>query len=74
VGPKAFRITASSNSPRCGSPLREKATAPAFAFSEAKAWARRIVAAPDLPISTSISVTASISWRAIIRLRTRISS
>src|SRR6516164_4893292 len=35
--PKAFRITASSNSPRLRSPLREKATAPAFAWLNAMA-------------------------------------
>jgi hypothetical protein len=44
--PKVFKITASSNSPRLRSPLREKATAPALAWFEAIASARRIAAAP----------------------------
>jgi hypothetical protein len=46
TSPKALRITASSNSPRFGSPLREKATAPALALSKTNAWARRMAAAP----------------------------
>jgi hypothetical protein len=42
TSPKVFRITASSNLPRCSSPLREKATAPAMAAWRDMASARRI--------------------------------
>jgi hypothetical protein len=45
TSPKVFRITASPNSPRFGSPLREKATAPALDFSQDIASARQIAAA-----------------------------
>jgi hypothetical protein len=42
--PKVLRITASSNSPRFGSPRRENATAPVLALSRDIACARRIAA------------------------------
>jgi hypothetical protein len=45
TSPKVLRITASSNSPMSGLPLRENATAPALASSRDRASARRIAAA-----------------------------